>query len=118
MRRKFDEDEHDEIGRPEGPGYGDETSDRERTAPPPPVAIEPAWTDEPEPEHDWDRPVPASDDDEESEDMPEIDVPASYAEQEPLPPDEPPTSRTVEPAPPATTESQSFGRRPRRPGGR
>ncbi len=119
-RRKFDEDEHDEIGRPEGPAYAGESFEPREpiTTPLPPVAIEPSSsrTAEPEPERDWDRPVPAFTDDEESEDMPEIDVPTSYAE--PPPPDEPPPSRTVEPAPPATTESQSFGRRPRRPGGR
>ena len=121
-RRRFDEDEHDEIGRPEGPDLPGEAPElRERTAPQPSFEPPSTRTDEPEPEREWDRPVPATndDDDEEPEDMPEFDAATSYAE--PPPPDEPPPSRTVEPAPPASTESQSFGRRgrrPRWPGGR
>jgi len=119
-RPAFFDDDHEEIGRPEGPEDAMEPMhDRPMPPPPPAAASSPAPVrTEPRPERTWERPAEVIEADEDVDTFEEAEeklVPAPE-------PDVDEESRPVmEPAPPSaspsTPESQSFGRR-RRPGRR
>ena len=121
-RPAFFDDDHEEIGRPEGPEDGMEPM-RGRPEPLPPPAAVPSYPPartEPRPERTWERPAEVIEADEE-----EVDTFEHAAEEigSAPEPDVHEETRTVEPPPapaaPSTPESQSFGRRAsRRPGRR
>jgi len=120
-RPAFFDDDHEEIGRPEGPEDGMEPM-RGRPEPlPPPAAVSsypPART-EPRPERTWERPAEVIEADEDVDTFEEV---AEEIAPAPEPDVHEETRTVVEPPPPSaspsTPESQSFGRRARRPGRR